>query len=351
MILYIQTAFLGDALLGIPTLKFLKKKYPGQMIHLLCRKGLGSFFKDMGVVDEYIEPKENTKFSLKEAYRVFRSKEYQLLICPHESVRSSLLSFMVSSKKKLGHKNFLNNLIYTQTSQRPMYLPEALRQLSLVKTLDADLSRQLEALRERAPFEKIPAWSSMACMSHLDRSLLKKELSSLFEISPERPWVSLAPGSVWPTKKWGEERFRQLSQKLEKEGFQVVLIGAKSERALADQVAQDCSAAKNLAGKTSLLELAKILRASRVAVTNDSGSMHMSSLAETPCVSFFGPTVLSFGYQPWSESTRVLENKELTCRPCSSHGTKSCPIGTHECMTSISVDQAFEACLQVANNT
>jgi heptosyltransferase-2 len=80
----------------------------------------------------------------------------------------------------------------------------------------------------------------------------------------------------------------------------------------------------------------------KVVVSNDSGAMHLASVAEVPTVAIFGPTVLEFGYQPWNNMSAVVENKEINCRPCGKHGHEKCPIGTHVCMTSISANQVLE---------
>ena len=129
MILYIQTAFLGDLLLAVPALKRLRQMYPRDPIHLLCRKGLGEFFLREALVDRVISDFKGAKPTLGEAKRLFAGSDYHLLICPHQSLRSSLIAARVSATKKIGFDGFVNRFIFHQTYPRPIKWPETLRQL------------------------------------------------------------------------------------------------------------------------------------------------------------------------------------------------------------------------------
>lgn len=337
MILYIQTAFLGDLLLSIPTLKRLREIYPGKQVHLLCRKNFGSILKENGLVDVVHDQFSGTKPSLFEIKKIFSKLNFDLVICPHESFRSTFISALVSAQQKIGYKNWLNTLVFSECVERPMQLPEVLRQLWLLRSLDAQMaSRFAELTESAAPFRTIPTWSSMALPGYQDlakRSHWKKK----YGLDSNGKTICLAPGSVWPTKQWGEEKFSHLASDLFKSGRHVVLVGSPAESELCQKIQTQVPKVLNLAGKTSLIELAEVIAASDSLVSNDSGSMHIAAMVGTPSVSIFGPTVLQFGYQPWNEKAAVVENKVLTCRPCSSHGGRTCPIGTHECMTSISV--------------
>ena len=68
--------------------------------------------------------------------------------------------------------------------------------------------------------------------------------------------------------------------------------------------------------------------------------MHMATAVGTPVVAIFGPTVQGFGFSPLGKS--IVVEKELRCRPCSLHGSDSCPKGHFECMKKINADEVFE---------
>jgi heptosyltransferase-2 len=343
MILYIQTAFLGDLLLSVPTLLRLRQLYPDKKIHLLCRKNLGSLFLENKLVDQVFDQFSANKPHFFEIRRQFSHLKYDLIICPHESFRSTWISALIRGKTKVGFTNFYSRWVFDHHSARPLQHPEVLRQLSLLAPLDPETRTRLELLQEnKAPFNSIPLWSSMTLASYKDPHH-QAEWSKRFGLPQGKKIVCLAPGSVWPTKQWGLAKYKQLSKDLIQKKMEVVLLGSAAEVSLAQEIVRDCPQVHNYVGRTSLVQLAQLIALCDVLVSNDSGAMHMASLVGTPSVSIFGPTVLEFGYQPWNTSSVVLENKTLQCRPCSSHGGKTCPIGTHECMTSIEVATVYQA--------
>jgi heptosyltransferase II len=328
MILYIQTAFLGDLLLSVPTLKKIKSLYPEKVLHVICRKGLGAFLLKEGLADQVFDDFKKTKPSIDEIKNRLGGHRYDLLICAHESIRSNLLCFQIRAKTKIGYKNMWNGWVFDQRIQRTMHWPEVLRQLELLSGLDVKLNQGLEALRgQSAPFTEIPAWSTMNIRSPIPHGTQDKI-------------VAVAPGSVWPTKRW--DKFSDLVGQLLANRYQVILIGSPAEREISARIKSQHPLAQDLTGKTSLPQMLDVLAGADALVCNDSGAMHMASLLGLPTVAIFGPTVLEFGYQAWNDKAVFVERKNLKCRPCSSHGTEKCPIGTHECMTEIPAKQVLE---------
>jgi heptosyltransferase-2 len=84
--------------------------------------------------------------------------------------------------------------------------------------------------------------------------------------------------------------------------------------------------------------VAGILQRARVAVANDSAMMHLAVACGVPVVALFGPTVTGFGFRPLGAGSVVVE-RDLDCRPCSLHGGRLCPLGHHECLRGISVEE------------
>lgn len=153
------------------------------------------------------------------------------------------------------------------------------------------------------------------------------------------PFVAVAPGSIWGTKRWPgyAELVAQLKQP-------VVVLGSAGDSALADQVAAAAPGrAHSAAGALSLRQSAAIIARAELLVTNDSAPLHLATGVGTPVVAIFGPTTPSQGFGPVGAGSRVIQEKGLWCRPCSPHGPATCPFGHHACMQDIGVERVLAA--------
>jgi heptosyltransferase-2 len=173
-----------------------------------------------------------------------------------------------------------------------------------------------------------------------DRKIVDDILSQL---KPERHMVALAPGSVWATKRWLAERFASLASRITQElDAEAILVGGPQDTALCDRIASRTKGrALNCAGHLTLRQSAELISRCDVLVTNDSAPMHLAVAVGTPVLAVFGPTVPEFGFRPFGEG-HVVVQKDLTCRPCRIHGGPKCPIGTHECMRAIQLEEVYE---------
>ena len=98
----------------------------------------------------------------------------------------------------------------------------------------------------------------------------------------------------------------------------------------------------SLVERITLPELPAALGLCKVLVTNDSGPMHIAVARAVPVVAIFCATTPALGFYPYSSKAIVLE-KDLPCRPCSSHGGRRCPLGTEDCIRLIGPEQVFQA--------
>ncbi len=336
-VLVIQTAFLGDVLLSIPLLERVKQYYPDSKLTLLCRKGLGEIFRELKICDEVIELNKKNRREFSTTLFELRKTKFDLLLCPHQSYRSAFMAYQIRAKIKIGFKEWWNLFIFNRGVKRNMDLPDALRQLSLFTLVDPKVK---EAIKEYQTTKVIPDLANMGLQTRIRAHPRYSEILKEFAIPSGAAFI--APGSVWATKRWTPEGFRAVSAEVAKT-TPVVFVGAPDEAALCEEISKPVSNSQNLAGKTSLLELLVLFTEGSFLLSNDSGAMHMASVAELPTVAIFGPTVPSFGYQPWQKRALIVENVNLKCRPCGKHGHNKCPIGTHECMTSISSEMVLSA--------
>jgi len=157
----------------------------------------------------------------------------------------------------------------------------------------------------------------------------------------EERYAVLCPGAEYgPAKRWPVENFADLASRIARVGVGVRVLGSAKERPLGDAIlssVEDASA-RNLCGETSLAEVVDLLSASKVAVTNDSGLMHMAAAVRTHVVALYGSSTPSFT-PPLTQAKRVFY-LGLECSPCFQ---RECPLGHFRCMREISVDAVCSA--------
>jgi heptosyltransferase II len=156
-----------------------------------------------------------------------------------------------------------------------------------------------------------------------------------------RPVVALAPGAVGPSKRWPGASYAELARRLRAEGHWVWVIGGPNEKELAAEI-DDRAQIRDLTGpdlRNAILALA----AADLAVSNDSGLLHVAAALGTPAIGIFGPTS-AWHWAPLNPIAAVVETTdELACRPCHK---PVCRLGHHRCMREISVDRVAMAVRQ-----
>jgi heptosyltransferase-2 len=153
------------------------------------------------------------------------------------------------------------------------------------------------------------------------------------------PAVALAPGAVGPSKRWPVYSYAEVAQRLTAEGIAVFVLGGPDEKPLAAQIVADAGPlARDLTG-TDLRNAIIALAAADVAVSNDSGLLHVAAALGTRTIGIFGPTS-PWHWAPLNPIAATLQlATPLDCQPCHK---PICRKGHHRCMRDISAASVFE---------
>ena len=153
-----------------------------------------------------------------------------------------------------------------------------------------------------------------------------------------RPVVALAPGAVGPSKRWPGAAYAELSRRLIADGFAVWVLGGPDEKGLAAEIVGE-TPARDLTSR-DLRDAILALAAASVAVSNDSGLLHVAAALRTPSIGIFGPTS-PWHWAPLNPLAGTMETTtELSCRPCHK---PVCRLVHHRCMRDISPEQVLVA--------
>jgi len=156
-----------------------------------------------------------------------------------------------------------------------------------------------------------------------------------------RPVVVLAPGAVGPSKRWPASAYAALARQLIADGFAVWVVGGPEEKTLAAEIIGETTA-RDLTGR-DLRNAILALAAAAVAVSNDSGLLHVAAALGTPAVGIFGPTS-PWHWAPLNPLAATIESEsKIECRPCHK---PVCRFGHHRCMRDIAPDQVVAAVRQ-----
>lgn len=322
--LVIQTAFLGDVVLTTGLLNRLAlQEGPVDVVTTRAAAPLLSTHPAVSQVVVFDKNGEHRGLAgLFHLARVLREATYERAYLPHRSLRSAVLALLARIPRRIGFAGSPGSPFYTERVPWPRDKHEADRLLML-----ADRQTGGPAGGE----VRVSLGITSQDRSEADTWLVKNGIGA--------PFVAIAPGSIWGTKRW--PGYAELVQRLAEP---VVIVGGPEDRELGAAIARGApDRVRNAAGELSLRASAALIERARLLVTNDSAPLHFASAVGTPVVAVFGPTVPAFGFGPRGPDDRVVEVSGLACRPCSRHGPMVCPLGHHRCMGDLTVDKVMVA--------
>lgn len=321
-ILVCGVTWLGDAILSMPALQAYLWENPDADVTMLTKPSLIPLWKMHAAPARVLAlPMETAE--LKPLVQTLRELDIEVAyILPH-SFRSALPAFMARIPQRIGMPgHFPRDFMLTETRKPArgpgrehqvyeyldLFFPGAHRRTFMPPSLTVP-PPMLESIHER--LDSLP-----------------------------QPWISLIPGAARGTsKQWPTENYALAGAKLMAEtGGSIITLGTREEEAVCQQVAAAAAPnGMNLAGQTTLEELAAVLSLSSAVLCNDSGGMHLAAALGTPLVGLFGITNPD-QTGPLGRQVRVLQRSEHRARDVPRYSTKA-----EKALRAITVDDAVEA--------
>ena len=330
-ILILQTAFIGDVILATPLIRAVATGYPTSEIHFLTIPSSRNLVETLPTIRKlwiFDKRGKDKGFSgLLKLARQLRQEKFQLALVPHRSLRSASLVFLAGIPRRIGFDRSSGAFLFTDKVIYQHTLHEVERNLSLLEPLQLQPSENI--LPEIFPDDQ-------------DKLQVANWLKSC-GIDESTPFITLAPGSVWYTKRWPAKYWAVLADLLSREKYKIILTGSAADTYLASEIIPASSIGIiDAFGLFTLRQSAELIRRSRLLVSNDSAPTHLGSAVKIPVLTLFGSTIPSFGFSPCSAGSRVAEIKNLDCRPCTDHGRMKCPLKHFKCMQDLTPALVFE---------
>ena len=333
-ILIVKLSAIGDVVHTLPSLSALRKLYPAAHITWVIEEAASDLIKDHPYLDRVIISHRKrwlndlkkghvgkTIADIRSFIKAIRERSYDLVIDFHGLLKSAVIVFLSGGRRRLGYDSMqeLSGLFLNEKIPEDMGKHAVLRYLDLLRYLGADIG-EAEFL--------IP-------IQQENREKVEDILKTN-HIGRKDDFVVVSPIAFWETKLWEEEKFARLCDLITEElKVRVILTGSECESIRRIQSLMTLPSL-NLAGRTTLRDLAYLYQLAAVLVTTDSGPMHLAAAVGTPVIALFGASDPA-RTGPYGEGHTVIQ-KGLPCSPCF---LKKC--ATKRCMQEITVEDVFQA--------
>jgi heptosyltransferase-2 len=325
-ILFIQTAFPGDAILTLPALKQLKNFFPDSSIDVLCIPATREIFAASPFVDQAIViDKRGKNKSLLSSYKFvkqLKQNNYTRIYSSHRSLRTSLIVLLLEVRGTFGFDNSTLMHVYKNLIAYKLEKHEVQRNLDLVGFEYDDNNWKI-----------IPqVVSSAQSVEKINLFITQNKLINEF--------IAIAPGSVWNTKKYPSDYFEVIIKHFVDRKISVVLIGGENDKPICEIITTKFhDHVFNAAGNFSIVESIELLKSAKLLLSNDSAPTHMGMCADIKVLTIYCSTVPNFGFYPYNKKSESISFNDLKCKPCGIHGYEVCPINTFECAMKLLPEQ------------
>ncbi len=321
----IQTAFPGDVILTGGLVRSIRERWPelpqAIVVRPDCRDLASMMDRDLTIITYDKRGSERGSAGMRHVAGQLIEGPWDTALIPHRSIRSAVLARTARLNPRVGFNIGIQQFIHTDAVTYRRGIHEVERNFDLLASLNGKVEYMLDD--ETHP----PPPDLQAPFFHLTYEGLGEAES----IAATLPFAALAPGSVWPTKRWPALHWVTLAGWLAEAGLSIVWTGGPDERDLCHQLAAAADTGVVAAGDLSWQGTAALLKKAHVLVACDSAQVHLSGAVGCPAIALFGPTVPAFGFGPLGKGSRSIGIK-LGCRPCRLHGGRHCPEGHFRCM-------------------
>lgn len=302
--------WLGDILFSIPNLRTLKHHYQQSHITCIIPTAYRDLLKGQSFIDEIIACDDRSISGKMKLLFHLRTGNWDIGFLFHRSKTRARIFKWGGIQKRIGY----------DTNHRKRLLSVA------ISEPDGPLHKMDYLINLLKKFGIEPICNDYSLTPPLEEMPLPK------------PYVVFHPGSNWKPKIWPPNHYAKLGDWLSKKyKTDIIITGTAHEQPLADEILQNDFL--SLCGKTSLIELANVLKNASLVVAGDTGPMHLASAVGAPLLSLYGPTSPKLNGPRGKGATKIIW-KTPGCKtyPCFD---KSC---LHDvCLNDLSPEEVFQS--------
>ncbi len=330
-VLVVGPAWIGDMVLAQSLYKSLKRRDAATEIDVVAPAWSAALLNRMPEVSRVVEmPAAHGELQLRVRYRLgkqLRARGYDRAIVLPRSLKAALLPWFAMAPVRTGFRGEMRyGLINDMRALDREAMPKIVTRFVF---LGCPPGASPHGLDTPAPVLTVDAGNRDACLKRLG---LEKRARLL----------ALMPGAAFGrAKQWPCEHFADVARRYSGDGRQVWLFGGAADRALGERIVEasgEASRVVNLCGRTTLEDAIDLMSLADLAVSNDSGLMHVAAAVGCPLVAVYGSS--SPAYTPPMAARSKCLWRDLECSPC---WDRTCRYGHYRCLTGITPDEVREA--------
>jgi heptosyltransferase II len=327
-ILIIPYMWIGDFVRGQTVVRVLKERWPNRPVDMLTTKLCAPLVDYMpGVRAGIVWDLPRSRLALAEQWRLaalLRERRYRTALVMPRTWKAAIAPTLAGIPERVGFVGEFRFGLINRWRWGEKKLPRMIDQkAALALPAGATMPPEWPVPQLRVPLGEIERWRRANGVGN-------------------GPAVALAPGSVGPAKRW--PYYDDVARLLIAQGLDVWVIGGPGEKALAAEiVAKAGPAVRDLTGD-DLRNGVIAMAAASVAISNDSGLMHVAAALDTPTMGIFGPTS-PYLWGPLNGLAATVQTKtEVSCQPCH---RPVCRMRHHRCMREIPASDVAEIAAHV----
>ncbi|TSA11180.1 MAG: putative lipopolysaccharide heptosyltransferase III [Deltaproteobacteria bacterium] len=338
-ILIIQLGDIGDVVWVTPTLRAAKEKYPNAKVSILVWEGFGTLLEEDPSLHKIFEVRRYKGSFFRKAIeqirfiRGLRKEQFDLVFDLRAGDRGAIMAYITGAPVRVSmfycEVPFWRNMLFTHVVDPP---------LPTKKTLGA-AEQSLRIVREFGIDTKniVPKlWVSENVKEQVRQLLDRQNI-----LNVNQRWITLNPFSRWQYKEWSYDKWVQVIDWIwDRHGFPAVIVGSPEEKNKALELVKKCRGKVfNLAGQTTLSELAGVLALSFLHIGVDSAAPHIAAAVGIPTITIYGPSDWR-DWAPPGDNHRVVTPDD-DCVPCHQKGCDS--TGWSKCLQNLGTDKVQRA--------
>lgn len=342
-ILIIQLGDIGDVVWTLPAIQAIRDAWPGAQLSVLLREKIGSLLSAVDPPLETFEVAGSGAGIFAAARKTFstilalRRKKFNFVFDLRADERGGYMAFLTGApiRAALHYPSLrgLRNHLFTHLvglTGKPLAVRAADQSLYILQAFGIEAADTVP----RLPVSNRTIEWSLEVLASLGLSLSRQKTEDSEIVSD---WVTLNPFSRWSYKEWGLEKWVRIVNWLDEEfAVKSVIVGSPGERGRAEEIVAACPGrAFNIAGRTTLAELAGVLSLSRLHIGVDSAAPHIAAAVGTPTVTIYGPSDWRY-WAPPGKNNRVVIS-EMPCVPCHLKGCNGS--GKSRCLETLEVER------------